>query len=88
MRSSVLFNLNRQTADHGCFNSWDRLPFVPGKNATNRDLLSRNFALSNFNSYNGLDTDDDSAYFNMKSNVLHYGHMLKSDYSGTVLFPR
>ena len=38
--------------------------------------------LSNYNSYNGLDTDDDSAYFHMLNNVLVYGHMLKSDFSG------
>ena len=82
MTGSVLFNLNRETADHGCFNSWDRLPFVPGKGPQNRDVLYRNLALSNFNSYNGLDTDDDSAYYLMKANVLHYGHVLKSDFSG------
>lgn len=39
-------------------------------------------ALSNFNSYNGIDTDDDSAYFHMLRNVLLYGHVLKSDFSG------
>jgi hypothetical protein len=79
---NVLFNLNRETADHGCFNAWDRLPFYPGKSAAHRDLLARNLLLSNFNSYNGLDTDDDSAYFHMQNNVLLYGHFLKSDYSG------
>jgi hypothetical protein len=47
-----------------------------------KDLLERNMLLSNFNSYNGLDTDDDSAYFLMRANVLLYGHMLKSDFSG------
>lgn len=79
---NVLFNMNRETADHGPFNSWDRLPFSPSRNAQHRDLIELNFILSNFNSYNGLDTDDDSAYFHMKDNVLLYGHMLKSDFSG------
>ena len=64
---------------------WDRLPFFPSRNSTHRDLIELNFILSNFNSYNGLDTDDDSAYFHMKNNVLHYGHMLKSDFSGQFL---
>jgi hypothetical protein len=27
-------------------------------------------ALSNFNSYNGIDTDDDSAFYHMLNNVL------------------
>ena len=79
---NVMFNLNRETADHGCFNSWDRLPFTPAKGPQRRDLLTQNLALSNFNSYNGLDTDDDSAYFYMLKNVLFYGHVLKSDFSG------
>lgn len=52
------------------------------QNATNRDVLARNMALSNFNSYNGLDTDDDSAFYHMLNNVLLYGHVLKSDFSG------
>ena len=79
---NTLFNLNRETADHGCFNSWDRIPFSISKDAQNKDLLERNMLLSNFNSYNGIDTDDDSAYFLMRRNVLLYGHMLKSDFSG------
>ena len=82
MTENILFNLNRETADHGCFNAWDRLPFTPSKGPAHRDLLARNLLLSNFNSYNGLDTDDDSAYFHMKDNVLLYGHFLKSDFSG------
>lgn len=72
----------RACGSHGCFNSWDRLPFSPGKGPENRDLVGQNLALSNFNSYNGLDTDDNSAYFHMQDNVLVYGHFLKSDFSG------
>ena len=79
---NVMFNLNRETADHGPFNSWDRLPFAPMRDAAHRDLIELNLILSNYNSYNGLDTDDDSAYFHMLNNVLVYGHMLKSDFSG------
>ena len=82
LQRSVMFNLNRETADHGCFNSWDRLPFIPQKDAQHRDEVFRNLLLSNFNSYNGLDTDDDSAYYHMQQNVHLYGHFLKSDYSG------
>lgn len=83
-RSAVRIGTHQR---HGCpqqgtFNAWDRLPFIPSKNETNRDVLSGNFALSNFNSYNGIDTDDDSAYFLMRDNVHLYGHFLKSDYSG------
>ena len=46
---NVLFNLNRETADHGCFNAWDRLPFLPAKDAAHRDELHANLLLSNFN---------------------------------------
>ena len=60
----------------------DRLPFIPSRGPNHRDELSRNLFLSNYNSYDGFDTDDQSAYFHMKDNVLLYGHFLKSDYSG------
>ena len=51
---NLLFNMNRETADHGPFNSWDRLPFAPMRDAEHRDVIELNLILSNFNSYNGL----------------------------------
>lgn len=87
LSNGVMFNLNRETADTGLFNNWDRLPFIPRKNATQVDLHFGNLFVANFNSFSGFDTDDCSAYHTMRNNVQLYGHFLKSDYSGhTVLF--
>jgi hypothetical protein len=35
--AQVFFNFNRETADHGPFNAWDRVSFVPRKDAQHRD---------------------------------------------------
>ncbi len=82
LANNVMFNLNRETADTGLFNNWDRLPFTPRKDAENVDEHSGNLFLANFNSFSGFDTDDCSAYHHMSHNVQVYGAGLKSDYSG------
>ena len=82
LSNSVMFNLNRETADTGLFNNWDRLPFTPRKDADHMDEYEKNILLANYNSFSGFDTDDCSAWHHMKSNVQVYGHGLKSDFSG------
>ncbi len=54
----VMFNLNRETADTGLFNVWDRLPFIPRKDADHVDLHEGNLFIANYNSFSGFDTDD------------------------------
>ena len=75
-------DLNRETADTGLWNNWDRLPFTPRKDAQHVDLHTGNLMIANFNSFSSFDTDDCSAYHLMRSNVQLYGHSLKSDFSG------
>lgn len=72
LADGVMFNLNRETADTGLFNNWDRLPFSPRKDADHQDEHSGNLFLVNFNSYSGFDTDDCSAYHHMAHNVQVY----------------
>ena len=64
------------------WNNWDRLPFLPGKDAQHQDVHTGNLLIANFNSFSSFDTDDCSAYHVMNSNVQLYGHSLKSDFSG------
>ena len=52
----VMFNLNRETADTGLFNVWDRLPFTPRKGADAHDLHIGNMFIANFNSFSGFDS--------------------------------
>lgn len=80
---NVFFNLNRETADHGPFNSWDRVAFEPRKGPENRDELSYNAMWCNYNSANGFDNDDTSTYFHIWNNVIMRGYFLKSDFGGS-----
>ena len=69
---------NRETADHGPFNAWDRIGFDPRKGPSHRDVLSHNLIWCNYNSANAFDTDDTSTYFRMANNVQMEGWFLKS----------
>ena len=86
LSNNVAFGLNRETADTGIFNNWDRLPFTPRKDSDHVDLHESNIFFVNFNSFNAFDTDDASAYHRMARNVQVYGHTIKSDYSGHDIF--
>lgn len=77
----------RETFDHGPFNSWDRLPFILGKDPTpdpetngTRYLLdpetshiSRNFLLCSYHSTWPSDHDDGSSYYHDSFNLNVYG---------------
>ena len=76
VRNNLAFNVVRETADHGPFNSWDRMPYVfPGRDGapTTRPPLNRIF--QNFFIHNGgigwpIDHDDGSCYYHDSYNVL------------------
>jgi hypothetical protein len=51
-----MFNLNRETADTGVWNNWDRLPYFPRKGADAHDVHTGNFFIANFNSFSGFDS--------------------------------
>jgi hypothetical protein len=80
MSGNLLFNLCRETTDHGPFNSWDRVPYltddagagVPRLGpALNR--ISRNLILCNYQCTWPIDHDDGSNTYDDSFNVLFYG---------------
>jgi len=87
IRRNGLWNSCRESGDHGAINTWDRLPYstIVGGKATVFPLysnVSRNFFISNYNSFDGIDNDDGSSYYDIASNVFYMGEGLKSDYRG------
>lgn len=44
--------------------------------------VSRNMFISNYNSFDGIDNDDGSSYYDIGHNVFYEGEGLKSDYRG------
>ena len=88
MEDNVLFNLCRESSDHGPFNSWDRQPFltdVPDPEnptvypAVNN--ITHNFIIGNYGSSMCLDNDDGSSYYHHSNNYLIYGGH-KSNFGG------
>ena len=87
IKSNVIFNMVRETQDHGTFNSWDRQPFF---NATGdggyaypyRDI-SNNFWINNYNPQEATDNDDGSAYYKTHDNFFPFSRGgLKGDFGG------
>ena len=75
MRNNLLFNLVRETTDHGPFNSWDRTPYVTrvegsvGAAATTRvgpalSNITRNMIMCNWQCTWPIDHDDGSNAYN------------------------
>ena len=69
--------------------SWDRQVFTTYKGAgttgygADWNFLTSNFLLSNYESQEGIDNDDGSAYYNSSRNLLVYsGNGMKSDFGG------
>jgi len=86
---NLIFNVCRESGDHGPFNSWDRQLFVTYKGAastgfyTDYNHLIQNFLLSNYESQEGIDNDDGTAYYNSSLNFMMYsGNGMKSDFGG------
>lgn len=90
IENNLIFNVVRETADHGPINSWGRQPYITKV----RDgvtpsitpaptVISRNFIISNYNGHEAVDTDDASEYFAVHHNFFVYGsNGLKSDFGG------
>ncbi|XP_065181055.1 uncharacterized protein LOC135811743 [Sycon ciliatum] len=88
MEDNVLFNMCRESSDHGPFNSWDRQPFLTDvADPENPSLypavnnIHHNFLIGNYGSSMCLDNDDGSAYYHHSDNYLVYGGH-KSNYGG------
>jgi hypothetical protein len=72
-RRNVLFNLVRETSDHGPFNVWDRQKWLepPGKLPFR---VQENFLLGNINGPKGIDLDDGAQNYISSGNVIVSGY--------------
>ena len=76
---NLIFNMVRETGDHGTFNSWDRQPYLTEvRNGTpsliqDQSNMTRNFFISNYHSTWPIDHDDGSCYYYDTYNYLVYG---------------
>ena len=79
VEQNLIFNMVRETGDHGSFNSWDRLPYVTTvRNGTPsliqaQSNITRNFFINNYHSTWPIDHDDGSCYYYDTYNYLIYG---------------
>jgi len=78
VEGNLVFNMVRETGDHGPFNSWDRQPYVTptskGISITpDQSTITHNFIFNGYNSVWTIDHDDGSAYYNDTKNFLIYG---------------
>ena len=79
LESNLVFNMVRETGDHGPFNSWDRQPYLTGVRDGTPTLtpapsnLTRNFFINNYHSTWPIDHDDGSCYYYDTYNFLVYG---------------
>ena len=87
---NLLLNCVQESSDHGPWNSWSRVPYIteirtPGKPSIipATRTIQRNFVLANYFSFGAIDTDDGSAYMDVRNNFFAYGdYGLKSDFGG------
>jgi len=83
---NVIFNMCRQSGDHGPINSWDRQLFwtdvrgEPGWNPAYSNI-AYNMIIANYGGSQGFDNDDGSSWYDIHHNVI-YGEGLKQDYGG------
>lgn len=78
---NLIFNMVRETCDHGPINSWDRLPLLSdvdqGEGSSSyfpkENQIFSNFLINNYQSVWPLDHDDGSCFYHDTGNVLVYG---------------
>ena len=81
LKNNLIFNMVRETGDHGPFNSWDRQPYLTklGSDDGSASLtpaesyLTNNFFINNYHSTWPIDHDDGSCYYTDQFNFLVYG---------------
>ena len=86
---NLLLNCVRESADHGPWNSWSRVPYITNLRTGRPSIIPatrhihHNFIFANYYSFSAVDTDDGSAYYEVANNFFAYGqHGLKSDFGG------
>ena len=80
LKNNLIFNMVRETGDHGAFNSWDRQPYLTTVQDGNTPSLTpatsyitENFIINNYHSTWPIDHDDGSCYYEDTYNYLIYG---------------
>ena len=76
-----MFNMVRETGDHGPFNSWDRQPYLTELDSSDESPsltpaesnITNNFFINNYHSTWPIDHDDGSCYYTDTYNFLVYG---------------
>ena len=94
LEDNLVFNMVRETQDHGPFNSWDRQPYLTEVRDGTPSLtpaqsnITRNFFINNYHSTWPIDHDDGSCYYYDTYNFLvyggcknHLGHSQMSNYN-------
>ena len=88
LEGNLVFNMVRETQDHGAFNSWDRQPFVVERDGrpTYVPLVNEirgNLMLNDYNSQEAIDNDDGSSHYETHHNVFPLSHNgMKNDFGG------
>ena len=80
VEGNLVFNMVRETLEHGPFNSWDRQPYLttvedghtPSLNPAQNNI-TRNFIINNYLGIYPIDHDDGSCYYYDTYNYLVYG---------------
>ena len=79
-KRNLIFNMVRETSDHGAFNSWDRQPYLTEvKDGRTPSLtpatsyMTGNFIINNYHSAWPIDHDDGSCFYEDTYNFLVYG---------------
>ena len=76
---NLVFNMVRETVDHGPFNSWDRQPYLTKVKDGTPSLtpaqsnITRNFFICNYHAIYPIDHDDGSCCYHDTYNYLVYG---------------
>ena len=81
LQNNLMFNMVRETGDHGPFNSWDRQPYLTdvdqGPESPSlhpaENYITNNFFINNYHSTWPIDHDDGSCYYTDTYNFLVYG---------------
>ena len=85
---NLLFNTCRESGDHGPINTWDRQPFLTLlRNGTAsfeplKRTIAFNLIFANYGASQGVDNDDGSSWYHIKSNVFYTSEGFKMDYGG------
>ncbi|XP_065196933.1 uncharacterized protein LOC135828411 isoform X1 [Sycon ciliatum] len=81
LRGNLIFNMVRETDDHGMFNSWDRQPYITPAQCTDGppsivpapNHITQNFIINGYAGRWSIDHDDGSAYYNNSGNFMVFG---------------